>query len=356
VASSSEKCSVSADHAQPLRPLVIQNDLLSATVLLDKGADIYQLVYKPSAIDVLWKTPWGLKRPGVGVPSATESTAMWLEVYPGGWQEIFPNGGAACVYKGAELNMHGEASMTSWDAQITHERGAKAEVLLTTRLARSPFRIERTMRVEQGRAVLAISERITNEGDEPMAYMWGHHPAFGGPFVSEACRIDLDAKSIRADDLYDPPNNPMEMDRTYSWPTVERAGRQYDLSRIPARSRPSACLGYLQDFTSGWYGITNTEMGFGVGLTWPVEIFPYAWLWRELSSSSGYPWYRAAHTMAIEPFTTIPGRGLVTAIEKGTHRTLEPGASVAANLQAVFYESHNGISGIRADGTVVQRT
>jgi hypothetical protein len=251
--------------------------------------------------------------------------------------------------------MHGEASMTSSDWQITDEGGAKAGVCLSTRLARSPFRIERTMSVDSGKPVLHLHERITNHGDEPMAYMWGHHPAYGEPFLSEHCRIDLDAKSVRADDAYDPANNPMHLNRDYAWPTVERDGRQTDLSRVPPKSQPSACLGYLHDFKSGWYGITNTALGFGIGLTWPVEIFPYAWLWRELSSSSGYPWYRAAHTMAIEPFTTIPGQGLATAIKHGTHRTLEPGATVSAHIRAVFYESRTGISGINADGTVVQR-
>jgi galactose mutarotase-like enzyme len=355
VAKSPEPCSARVDPSQPLRPLLLQNDLLAATILLDKGADIYELTYKPKATDVLWKTPWGLKRSGPGVPSTADSTARWLEVYPGGWQEIFPNGGAPCSYRGAELNMHGEASVTSWDWQVVQDNGPRAEVRLTTRLARSPFRIERTMHVETGKPILYIDEQITNEGDEPMAYMWGHHPAYGAPFLSESCRIDLDAKSIRADDAYDPPNNPMHPDRDYAWPMVERDGRKHDLSRVPPKCEPSACLGYLHDFKSGWYGITNTAMGFGIGLTWPVEVFPYAWLWRELSSSSGYPWYRAAHTMAIEPFTTIPGQGLATGIKKGTHRTLEAGATVTANIRALFYESRVGITGINADGTVIQR-
>jgi hypothetical protein len=46
------------------RAVLIENDLLVATVLVDKGADIYQLIYKPKQTDVLWKSPWGLCRPG----------------------------------------------------------------------------------------------------------------------------------------------------------------------------------------------------------------------------------------------------------------------------------------------------
>jgi len=349
-------CRVTTNHVGSLGAIVIENELLSATILLDKGADILSLVHKRSGIDVMWKTPWGLKRHAPGVSSATSSTAIWLELYPGGWQEIFPNGGAPCAYKGAELNMHGEASMTTWDAEIIVEAGDAAEVKLTTRLARSPFRLQRAMRVGKGRAVLEIHERITNEGDEPMAYMWGHHPALGAPFLSEACRIDLDAATIVADDAYDPPFNPMQPASSYRWPIVQRDGRETDLSRIPPRSEPSACLGYLSEFRSGWYGVTNTELGFGFGLTWPTDVFPFAWLWRELSASSGYPWYRCAHTMAIEPFSTIPGQGLETAIRKGTHRTLAPGASVTADLNAVLYDSRTGISGISPDGHIIQRT
>ena len=60
--------------------------------------------------------------------------------------------------------------------------------------------------------------------------------------------------------------------------------------------------------------------------------------------------------MAIEPFSSIPGQGLVAAMEKtGTHRTLGAGHSVEAELRAVFYESATGIDHIEADGTAVQR-
>src|SRR5262245_1258195 len=124
MAVSKQACGITQNPSEPFRPLLLENDLLSATVLLDKGADIHCLIYKPRKLDVLWKTPWGLKRPAPGVPSCAESTAAWLEIYPGGWQEIFPNGGGACTYKRAELNMHGEASVTTWDAEILEQGGS----------------------------------------------------------------------------------------------------------------------------------------------------------------------------------------------------------------------------------------
>jgi len=91
-------------------------------------------------------------------------------------------------------------------------------------------------------------------------------------------------------------------------------------------------------------------------LVWPKEIFPYAWFWQELCASSGHPWYRGVYVMAIEPFSGIPGQGLVAAMEKtGSHRTLAAGDTVAAELRAVFYESTTGVEYIEADGRPVLR-
>ena len=42
------------------RALYLENNALKITVLPDKGADVYELVHKPSGVDFLMKTPRGL--------------------------------------------------------------------------------------------------------------------------------------------------------------------------------------------------------------------------------------------------------------------------------------------------------
>src|SRR5262245_34502593 len=261
-----QRCSIQEqrlDH--DVRALRIENDLLAATVLLDKGADIYQLIYKPRDLDVLWKTPWGLRHPRTAQSSFT-SMAAWLECCAGGWQEIFPSGGGPGVYKGVERNFHGESAGADGDYMNVEAGGDAAEVRLTTRLFHSPFRMERTMRVEAGTPVLLLRERITNEGGEPIDYMWGHHPSYGPPFLSDACRIDIGARVLRADDTFDGPYNPLAPDRRYDWPFGERDGTSTDLSVVPGRTVPRHLLAYFEGFDDGWYGITNTALGLGVGL------------------------------------------------------------------------------------------
>jgi hypothetical protein len=354
----SGSCSASeVTLARGVRAMRIENELIAATVLIDKGADIYELIYRPAQLDVLWKSPWGLRRPGGGTPSAFASAVTWVEAYEGGWQEIFPNGGGPATYRGVELNFHGEASMLAWDHEM--QTGAEwSELRLQIRLARSPFRIERTMRVEAGSPTLALKERITNEGGEPLDYMWGHHPPFGAPFLGAACRIDTNARRLIADDAYEPPYNPVDPGRSYEWPTGGRGNDPVDLCRVPGKGEARATLGYLTDFAgpSAWYGITNSELGIGVGMVWPVSDFPHAWFWQEMHASPGFPWYKGVYVMAIEPGTSYPGQGLTAVMEKtGTHRMLEPGASAEAQLRAVFYESRTGVSAIDADGQVTTR-
>lgn len=329
-----------------VRALRLENDHIRTTVLLDKGADIYELTYKPQNIDVLWKSPWGLKEPGIGPNATLGSQAVWLEHYAGGWQELFPNGGDPCLYKGVELGFHGEASMSPWDYQITGANSAR----LFTRLRRSPFSIERHMRLDGDR--LHISGRITNHAGEPMDYMWSHHPAYGAPFLSDACRIDTGARALQADEGYTGTANPLALNTRYDWPDADGV----DMSRVPGAAVQRDTLAYLTDFESGWYAITNTELGFGVGLAWPLEAFPYAWYWQEINASAGFPFYQNCYVMAIEPATSIPGHGLVHVMEtSGLHRTLPPGASAESALTVVFYDSTAGVTAIDPDGNVTLR-
>jgi galactose mutarotase-like enzyme len=338
--------------------LVLENDEMAVIVLPGKGGDITSLVAKPEGVDVLWRSPWGLPPASGGVPTATHSEVAWMDAYQGGWQEIFPSGGGPCAYKGVELNFHGEASTSAWDAEVREGPGF-AEVALSLRLRRSPFKIERTMRVEAGRPVLLIRERVANEGGEPMAFMWGHHPAYGAPFLSGGGRIDTNARSVRADDRFDGPHNPLTPGKEYAWPNGERNGATADLSLVPAEDgAPRQTLAYLGDFAGdhGWYAITNRDLGLAVGLVWPTDVFPFAWFWQEMHASAGYPFYQGVYVMAIEPFSSWPGQGLAAVIEKsGTQRTLDPGEAIEVALAAVLHRGREGVANIAPDGTVAPR-
>jgi hypothetical protein len=336
----------------------IGNDHVAVTILPEKGADITGWVHKPSGVDVLWKSPWGLRRHRGNTTSSTNTSVAWLDGYQGGWQILFPSGGGPCTYKGVELNFHGEASVAAWDVEEFGASTDGAGIRLTTRLARSPFRISREIHLGPADAHFMLKETIQNDGGEPVDYMWGHHPAYGPPFLSDRTIIDTNARKITADDQLDGPGNPLEPGQTYDWPAGSRQGVAADLSHIPAPGSGIATLAYLHDFAdeTAWYGFTNTERGVGAGLAWRRDDFPCAWFWQELNASPGYPWYKGFYVMAIEPNTSYPGQGLVAVMEKtGMHRTLQPGETASVAMTAVLYASTTGIAGIGMDGRVTMK-
>ena len=350
-----QSCRIDRTTPHPGVPmLTLSNGLISVTVLPEKGADIYALTYEPLAVDILWKSPLGLRGPHEG-RFAADSVTAWMEQYEGGWQECFPNGGDPCTYQGLELSFHGEASLLPWQLSVSEESPEAVDVAFSVRLYRSPFSLTRQMRLEAGSPTLHLREMITNHAGEPMEFMWGHHPAYGPPFISEATRLQTNARSFRAD-TEDLPHNPLEPGSTHDWPWASaRDGRPCDLSAVPRE--PRALLGYLSDFDGPpWYALLNPQLGLGVGWAWSAETFPYLWLWQELSASGGYPFYKRTYTMAVEPWSSYPAHGLANVIRTtGTQLHLAAGATCSAQLAVSLFPIALGqsVDGVDAHGRVL---
>ena len=105
--------------------------------------------------------------------------------------------------------------------------------------------------------------------------------------------------------------------------------------------------------TSGYFAITNPRLRLGAGLRWPLEVFPRAWLWQEVHSGQGWPWYQRAYAVAVEPASTIPGHGMGTARAQGY-----PGVRFTAGqarqvvLEAVLFEADGPVADIAEGGRV----
>jgi uncharacterized protein DUF4432 len=201
-----------------------------------------------------------------------------------------------------------------------------------------------------------LRETVRNDAGEPMDYMWGHHPAYGAPFLSGDCRIDTNAKTLIADPNTDTARTVLDRGGRFDWPMGVLNGVQTDMSVVPGEDVQRATMGYFDGYDEiAWYGITNTHLGIGAGLAWRRDDFPHAWFWQELHGSPGYPFYESMYVMAIEPNTTWPGQGLVNAMEQtGTHGTLQPGESRTIEIRAVLYDSTTGIGGIDMNGQVTR--
>lgn len=336
-----------------LRVVVLENEKLRITVLVDKGTDIIEFLYKPRDIDFMWRSPIGLRNPATMVPSSDTTLGFWFDFYEGGWQDILPSGGTSSKYKGAEFGEHGETSTIPWDFQIVEDDPEKIAVKFWVRTYRTPFYVEKILSLVRDVSALTIEEKVLNEADEEMDLMWGHHPAIGPPFLNEYCVIDVPAKKVLVHPIKVFPTQRLDPGAEFSWPfATNKLRKKIDLSKMPPPENKTADLFYLTELERGWYGITNSQIKVGFGMVWPEKVFPYIWVWQVCKGSFGYPWFGRTYNLALEPWSSYPGSGIAEAIKYGTTIKLKPKKAVEATLKAIVYTDIVRVTDIGEDGKV----
>lgn len=304
--------------------LTLRDDALAVLVDTRRGADILSVIR--DGVDVMFSTPWRARadalRAGRTAPSSTDPTAAWLEGYRGGWQTLCPNAGPPRVVEGAPVGFHGEAALVRWEVADASASSAS----LMTELYSVPVRIERSLTVAD--SALHLVDTLTNLSDTTIRFDYVQHPALAGDFLAGDCHIESGATYFTADP--DTAGNIAAPGSTHNWPLVDGSGGggplgsgplvgAVDLRIVPGVGERRMVFGYLSDFRSGhWAAVTNRDLGLTVRLDWDGTHLPYAWFWQELNHMRGYPWYRRARVLAIEPASTQtsgPDRSSVLALE-----------------------------------------
>jgi len=297
----------------------------------------------------LWRSPNGLVRPDRFTPTCASSSGAFLDSYHGGWQEIFPGGGPV-DYHGAELGLHGEVTSLGWDYEILEDTPETIVIRLAVSCVRTPFRLERTLRLKSGSPALFIDETLTNLSPEPQEFMWGHHPAFGAPFLKEGVRLFVPARKAQTHDPKFAESSLLLPGQEFDWPLAQVDGNSLDLSLVKGPDAGFAELIYLKELSAGWYAVIDPEKHLGIGLAWPVEVFPYLWFWQVYGKAPGYPWYDRAYVIALEPWTGIPNN-LNKAIESGKQTRLEGGGVITVSLTATVISDRDSVNQVNLDGS-----
>lgn len=307
--------------------MTLRSAQLTVDLLPDRGADVHAVVDRATGIDVLFKTPWGRRE---SVPPGASSEVGWLARYSGGWQQLLPNAGPARMQDGVELGYHGEAAVVPWTVLEAAPNRARLAVDLFT----SPLRLERTVRVDGGR--LSIRDVVRNLGQDPVGVRWVQHPAFGAPFIDGRCRIDSSAASFLSD--AEMPGTGVDRDTLAPFPTLPGVvGR--DLRDVAGADEVRAVFGALTDFAGeAWFSVSSPSAGFGVRVAWDAAVFPHAWFWQECHATAGFPWFRRAYVVAVEPANILPGEGRCGALRRGDTPLLAAGASWASELSMSRFE------------------
>ncbi len=345
-----------------LRVAVLENEYLRISILIDKGTDIFEFLFKPKDIDFMWLSPWGINTPSKFIPSIAAKGGNFMDYYEGGWQEILPNFGyGGSYYGGIEEGLHGEVCLIPWDYEIVEDTPSIVSVKFKVRTFRTPFYLEKVLTLKQGDPKLYISERLKNEGYSQIKFMWTHHPTFGSAFLDDSTVIDIPENKIKLIlkkdkdmDIFEVPKGKVK------WPQFRNYNDDYiDFSKSPTlvsnpnNSTDEICIGDLED---GWYAVTNLARKVGFAMKWDEKIFPYIWLWRMYGQGFNLaPWFGRGRCMALELCSSYSPNELNGAIENGTALSLNPQEEIQTNFTAIAYEGDKRISKINSDCQVIFR-
>ncbi|MGB9678222.1 MAG: DUF4432 family protein, partial [Candidatus Ratteibacteria bacterium] len=256
----------------------------------------------------------------------------FIDYYPGGWQEIFPNAGGMCEYKGAILGLHGEVSLLPWEYKIIEDSKDKVSVKFSVYTYRTPFYLEKTITIKSGTPYIEIDEEVRNLAGEEVDFIWGHHPAFGKPFLSESCVINIKGGKVKVvsgdGKSY---TNLKKQDGI--WPFVEGIdGKFIDISKVPSENDNVSDIIFISQLEEGYYEIINEKLKIGFFMEFPKEIFKYIWFWRIARGSYNYPWWGRTYNIALEPFSSLPV--LSEAIKRNDQLKLKEKGSLKVSLKA----------------------
>lgn len=305
------------------KAVVLENRKLRLTFLADRGMDCVEMLYKPEDIDFMWRSPVSLHKRGEFLSNTGDSLGNYLDHNSGGWQEILPNGGGECFYKGACLGMHGEISSVPWECCIIKDSEDEVVLRACITTLRSPFRLEKEISLKSGESAITIREKLINLAREPMELMWGHHPTVGKPFLDKSCRIHTNGTLGFTMEDRDFETQRLTPGSRFTWPLADNGT---DLSAVLGEDANTADMVYITGFPEhAWYRVHNADKDLSYGMSWDGRQFPYMWMWLVCGGSYGYPWYGRTYNLALEPWTSCPSSGLLKAVENGSALCLQAG-------------------------------
>lgn len=300
-------------------PVVLANGTARVTIDPVHGAEITELSVLRLGIDIVASGPRGPRTPS-GDPDLA-----FIDGYHGGWQEVFPNGGAPSTWEGTRFGQHDEVWRRAW----TVEHRTDTEVALTVETRLLPFRLRKEIRLVSGAARLEVREVVTATGDRRYPAMWGQHLAYSPPFLVPGTRLALpDGVAVRPHlEAINPPH------RWFApgpgrYPLLRgQDGGTVDLRQLPGPGAPSD-IAYAGPFPDpAWYEVSRPD-AVTLRVEWDARTLPYLWLWYELGATAGAPWYGTLVAIGLEPNSSWPTNGLAVAVANGSALWLDPGQAL----------------------------
>jgi hypothetical protein len=279
------------------RAVILENEKIRITFLLDKGTEIIEFNQKETDTDFIWRSPQGLSCLEK-IKFAKKDEQILTDGYTGGWFECFPNVGEACTYKGAKIPHYGEICYLPWEYTVLKDDPGEVSLKCFVHTTKTPFVVEKILTVKSGIASLYIEEKITNIGREDMAFQWGHHPNFGAPFIDGNCIIDMPkAEGVVG---YSGPESRFIPGTKGIWPYFrDKNGNEINAGLVQGHFSGVCEEIDLFDVKEGRIGIRNQKKKIGVELLWDLQAFRHITVWNIANGDTGYPRYGNTYVLGF---------------------------------------------------------
>ena len=319
--------------------IFLENEKLGLKILVDKGADVIGIIYKPFGVDLVWITEKGLPQKKFSRLDY-ENDFLFTDTYGGGWQSIFPNGGLPSELNEIHFAQHDEVALTPWSFEIIESIPERISVCFEVFTKKLPFRFTKTFTIESGSSEISIQESVENLCNEELLTMWGQHISFGPPFLTAKSRIILSGNPqvLPHSSQIDPGGRRLKDASEFNWPIgLDTQGSEIDFSFIPKRGTESELL-YISKFESPAFRIESPETNLAIDYKWDEKIFPYLWYWQEFGKSTEYPWFGKNFNIGLEPFSSYPTNGISEAVKNNTALQFAPREKKEANSKLSISE------------------
>ena len=319
--------------------LSMENQKVKTVLALGKGADIVELVHKQSDTDVMFHSFQNFSNVGKAMTIANPE-GSFLDLYTGGWQDLFPTYSAPTDFGGAAIGCHGEAAIYPWDCETVTDTPECVEVKLTLRTVRTPFLLEKHVKLTENDATLRISMKATNLGTVDQEVMWGQHPAFGYPFLDDSVELRLPGTpTVEIPDAFAEKANPFDRGTKGKWPYLTGAdGKPVDMSKVHGPEDKIYMEYGVSDLAEGSYELVNRRKGLGVRMRFDTAVFPHLWIWALFCGHEEYPWFGRTYVFGVEPWSTFP-YNYTEAKKLGTLLKIPAGKSLETELSAELFEA-----------------
>lgn len=285
-------CTISEKMISGIKVLYLENDLLRLSILVGKGCEFYEIIYKPRNMDILLKSKGGLDQ-YEGRDLSKEPLAWYSELFTGGWMDVLPDRGAYEEVFLVQKNS-GIAATVPWNYQILEQCEDKITIKCFVTLPLIPLYVEKTITIVSLEAKIYVKEYVKNTGNSTAFFTWTQHVAFGGEFLDENVKVTIPCKKVfkaieyrqakgKSQEAYECPIENVKMSDENSYNLLAVKPNQFDEELFVT----------IRKLEKPYFELYNENKSAGIRFEWDFDVFPYLRYWYKNS--------KELYTIGIEP-------------------------------------------------------